>query len=165
MKKKLLYMTAALLIPIGIAHASGPPEGKEGLWSLNRQTTDMPGNKKDVWAPIKVCLSHAYNQYVLRLAKNIPGCTIVSESNQGNEYVVEMKCVVGKTVLDTRSRTTMVGDTSAHAESHTTYAPAMNGNSETIMISDSKYISSCPAGLQPGDRINADGTISHGWKH
>jgi len=151
MKKTLLGITVAMFVPIGMAHASGPPEAKEGLWSLNRQMTEMPGNKKDVSAPVKICISHAYNQYVEGLAKNMTSCTTVSESIQGNKYFKELRCVVGKTVIDTKGTTTMLGDTSTHTESHTIYTPAMFGNSETITTSDSKYIGRCPAGMQPGE--------------
>jgi hypothetical protein len=165
MTRKLLYTTAVVLLPIGIALASGPPQGKEGLWSVNRQMIDNPGNKKDVFPPIKLCRNRAYDQYVMGLAKNMHGCTTVSESTQGNKYFVELKCVVGKTVIDTKGTTTFQGDTSGHSESHTTYIPPMFGKSESTMIIDSKYIGSCPAGMQPGDRINGDGTIAHGWKH
>lgn len=165
MKKRLLYATTAVLLPIGIALASGPPEGKEGLWSLTRQTTDNPGGKKEVWPPVTICLSHAYNQHVLELAKKTPGCTTVSESTEGNKYSSESRCVIGNTVLDTKGTTTLQGDTYTHGEGRTTYTPAMDGKTETIMISDAKYLGSCPAGMQPGDRKNADGTIAHGWKH
>lgn len=166
MKNKLLVCTAAaLLLPINMALASGPPETKAGLWSLSRQTIDNPGNKKNVWPPMKICRNPAYDQYVLGLAKGLPGCTTVNESTQGNKYSAELRCVIGATVVDTKGTTTYQGGTSTHAESYTTYTPAMYGKSETIMIIDSKYIGSCPAGMQPGDRTNADGTISHGWKH
>jgi hypothetical protein len=33
------------------------------------------------------------------------------------------------------------------------------------MIQDQKYIGSCPADMQPGDRKSEDGTILHLWKH
>jgi hypothetical protein len=29
------------------------------------------------------------------------------------------------------------------------------------MVMEQKYMGSCPAGAQPGDRINADGSIVH----
>jgi hypothetical protein len=31
------------------------------------------------------------------------------------------------------------------------------GKSETVMIMDSKYLGSCPAGMKPGDVVMADG--------
>ena len=165
MTRKLLCTTALVLLPIGIALASGPPHLKEGLWSLDRQTIDSPGNKKDVAPTIKTCRSDAYDQYVLGLMKNMHGCTTVTDSTQGNRYLLDMKCTVGKTVIETKGTTTYQSDTFAHAVSHTTYTPAMYGRSETTTIADSKYIGSCPAGMQPGDRINTDGTIAHGSKH
>lgn len=165
MTKRLLYTTTALLLPIGIALASGPPETKPGLWSVTNQTIDNPGSNKQVWPPMTVCRNHAYDQYVLSLAKSMPGCTTVSESTQGNKYFMDFRCIVVKTVIDSKGTTTFQGDTSAHSESHTTYTPAMDGKTETIMTSDSKYIGSCPAGMQPGDIKHANGTIMHGWKH
>jgi Protein of unknown function (DUF3617) len=163
-KRTTLYAIGAFLLPAAIALASGPPAQKEGLWLLNRQTIDNPGNKKEVWPPIKVCRDHAYDQHVLELAKKIPGCTAVSESTHGNTYLTDLKCVIGNTTLDTKSTTTVQGDTASHGESHTLYTPAMDGKTETIMISDAKYLGSCPPGMQPGDRMNADGTIVHGQK-
>jgi hypothetical protein len=57
------------------------------------------------------------------------------------------------------------GDIAAHGESHTLYTPAMDGKTETIMFSDAKYLGSCPAGMQPGDRMDANGSNVHGGKH
>ena len=165
MKKRTLYAVTAFLLPATIALAGGPPELKEGFWSLDRQTIDNPGNKKDAWAPIKICRDHAYDQYVLELAKKVPGCTAVSESTQGNVYSADLKCVIGSTTLETKSTTTAQGDTAFHSESRTVYTPPMEGKTETIMISDAKYLGACPAGMQPGDRMNADGTIVHSRKH
>jgi hypothetical protein len=165
MKRRTLYTATAFLLAATIAFAGGPPVLKAGLWLLNRQTIDNPGNKKDVWPPIKICRDHAYDQYVLELVKKVPGCTTVSETTHGNTYQTDMKCVIGTTTLETKSTTTVQGDTASHGESHTLYTPAMDGKTETIMISDAKYLGSCPAGMQPGDRINANGTIAHGEKH
>jgi hypothetical protein len=53
MTRKLFYTTAVVFLPIGIALASGPPHMKEGLWSLNRQTIDSPGNKRTYYRPSK----------------------------------------------------------------------------------------------------------------
>jgi hypothetical protein len=134
MKKTLLCITAALFVPIGMAHASGPPEAKEGLWSVNRQIIQVPGNKKDLSAT-KICISHAHNQYVEGLAKNMTSCTTVSESTQGNKYSKELRCVVGKTVIDTKGTTTMLGDTTTHTESH--IRPSLPQRSETARPSRS----------------------------
>ena len=165
MSKKLLYTACALLLPIHMAFASGPPATKPGLWSVSRQTIDNPGNKKKVWPPIKVCHNHAFDIYVNDLMKRMPGCTTVSESTQGNKSFSELKCVIGKSVVETKGTTTYQGDTFVHSESNTTYAPALYGTSETTMTGDLKYIGSCPVGMQPGDQMNANGTISHLWKH
>jgi hypothetical protein len=163
MKKILVFAAAALLLPIGIANAADLPEQKEGLWSNHRQTTDNPGNQKSEQTTT-VCRNRAYDQYVLSLMKGMKGCTTVSESFQGGKYSVEMHCVIGSTVVDSKGTTTFQGDTAVHGESHATYTPAMGGISETTSITDSKYVGSCPAGAQPGDITYPDGRVTH-WKH
>jgi len=163
MKKMLIFAAAALLLPIGMATAADPPELKEGLWSNHMQTTDNPGNKTSEQTST-VCRSHAYDQYVQSLMKGMKGCTKINESFQGGKYSLEMHCVIGNTVVDSKGTTTFQGDTAARAESHATYTPAMGGVSETTTIMDSKYVGSCPAGAQPGDITYPDGRVTH-WKH
>jgi len=162
--KKMLVSAAAALLTIGIAMAGEAPEVKEGLWSIHRQTIDNPGNKKSDTSST-ICRNHAYDQHVQALAKNVKGCTRVSESFQGGKLSTEMHCVVAGTVIDTRETATYQGDTSTHAEIHTTYTPAFAGVTESTMIMDQKYIGSCPAGAQPGDMTSADGSVNHLWKH
>ena len=77
----------------------------------------------------------------------------------------ELHCVVAGTVIDTKSTGTIAGDTAAHTEIHTTFSPAFGGVTESTMIQDQKYVGSCPAGAQPGDMTNADGTVIHLGKH
>jgi hypothetical protein len=163
MKKMLISAAAALLLPIGIANAVDLPDQKEGLWSNHRQTIDNPGNQKSEQTTT-VCRNHAYDQYVLSLTKNTKGCTTVSESFQGGKHSIEVHCVIGSTVVDSKGTTTFQGDTAAHSETHATYTPAMGGVSETTMIMDAKYVGSCPAGAQPGDITYPDGRVTH-WKH
>ena len=164
MNKKLIPASAAFLLAIGTASAVDPPELKEGLWSIHRQVIDNPGNKKTE-STSSICRSHAYDQHAESLAKNVKGCTPMSSSVQGSKYSSAMHCVVAGTVIESQGSATYQGDMSAHSESHSTYSPAMGGVSETTMISDQKYVGSCPAGVQPGDMISADGRTTHLWKH
>ena len=126
-KSRTLCTATAFLLTATFALASGPPPLKEGLWLLNRQTIDNPGNKKEVWPPIRICRDHAYDQYVLDLAKKVPGCTTVSESMRGDTYLVDLNPAIGKTTLDTKSTTIVQNDIASHGESHTTYTRAIDG--------------------------------------
>jgi hypothetical protein len=157
---KMVVYAGALLLPVGIAIATNHPDLKEGLWSIHTQTIDNPGNKKSDGS-FTLCRSHSSDQAAEAHAKSIKGCTASSESFEGNKYSIEMHCTVGATVIDSKGTTTFGGDTSTHSENHATYTPAMAGISETTMIQDQKYLGSCPAGVQPGDRTNADGTVIH----
>lgn len=165
-RTKVLALACAstLLLSIGIAIAGDPPDVKEGLWSIRTQTTDNPGNVKSDHTT-KICRRHAYDEHVKTEAKNMKGCTTASESFVGNKYSVEMRCTVGATVIDSKGTTTFDGDSATHSETHATYTPAMAGISETTMIQDQKYLSACPAGVEPGDLTAEDGHVNHLWKH
>jgi Protein of unknown function (DUF3617) len=165
MKKMPGVMAAAFLLPIGIASAAGPPEQKEGLWSIHRQSIGNPGNQKTEPSST-ICCSHAYDAYTLSLVKNKKvGCTTLKEDWQGSTYSAESRCIVAGTAVDSKGTVSYTGDTSAHSETHATYTRALGGVSETTMIMDQKYVGSCPAGTRPGDLTNADGRVTHLWKH
>jgi hypothetical protein len=164
MKKMLVFAAAALWLTIGVSSAADPPELKEGLWSIHYQSIDNPGNKKSE-STSTICRNHAYDKSAEALAKNVKGCTKVTESFQDGKYSTELHCVVAGTTIETKGTATYQGDTSTHSESHTTYTPAFYGMSESTMTTDQKYVGSCPAGAQPGDRTTADGKVTRPGKH
>ena len=165
MKRILVSVAVTLMVAIGIANAVDPPQLKEGLWSIHSQSINNPGNKKSENDTYTLCRNHAYDQSALVLAKSVKGCTTVSESFQDGKGSVETHCVVAGTVIESKETYTYQGDTSFHSESHSTYAPAFAGMSETTRIVDQNYVGSCPAGAQPGDRTDADGKVIHSGKH
>jgi|HubBroStandDraft_6_1064221.scaffolds.fasta_scaffold00030_56 hypothetical protein len=164
MKKILVAAVALPLLAIGIAYAVDPPEQKEGLWSIHRQSIDNPGNKKTESSQT-ICRNHAYDAYARSLAKTVKGCTTLNESFQGGKYSIESHCVITGTVMESKGTVTYQGDISAHSETHVTYSPAMDGVSETTMTMDQKYIGSCPPGAQPGDLTQPNGRVTHLWQH
>ena len=147
-------------LAIAAAGAGDAPEVKEGLWSVHTQTIENPGNKKTEGS-FELCRSHAYDQSVRATAKAMKACTMTNESLQGGKYSSGTHCVVGGTTIESKGTTTFQGDTSTHSETHSTYSPAMGGISESTTIMDQKYVGSCPAGMQPGDRKMADGRVVH----
>jgi len=160
MKKNRMLVSAAAALVLPLANAADAPEMKEGLWSIRTQTIDSPGNKKSD-STRTLCRNHAYDKSVEALAKTVKGCTKLNETVEGGKISSAMHCVVAGTTIDTKQTGTIAGDTSSHSEIHTTYSPAFGGVTESTMIQDQKYVGSCPAGAQPGDMTNADGTVIH----
>jgi len=151
MKKWLAVMAAVLLLPLAIASAADPPEQKEGLWSIHRQSINNSGSQTTE-SSSTICRSHSYDAYTLSLVKNKkPGCATLKEDWQGSIFSIESHCIVAGTAVDSKGTVTYTGDTSAHSETRAMYAPALGGVSETTMIMDQKYVGSCPAGAQPGE--------------
>jgi hypothetical protein len=163
MRKTPVFVLVILFL-VGLALAVEPPPMKEGLWSVRTQMTNQPGNAKTDFT-FKLCRSHAYDQHALELAKNNKGCKLVSENFTGGTYTLDSECNMGGTVLKSKTTTTFQGDTASHSETHGTYTPAFQGMTGSTIIQDQKYLGACPAGVGPGDRINADGSIMHLWRH
>ena len=162
--RKTPAILLGFLFVVGLALAVEPPQMKEGLWSIRTQMTDNPGNVKSDFTQ-KLCRSHAYDQHAHELVKNMKGCKVVSENFTGGTYTVELECNVLGTVIKSKSTTTYQGDATFHSVSHATNTPPLRGVSESTIIMDQKYLGACPAGVEPGDRIAVDGSITHTWRH
>jgi hypothetical protein len=157
-------MTAviALLGLIASAYALNPSL-KEGYWTVHTVTVDQPGNKTSE-GKYSLCRNHAFDAANEARAKQ-PGCTMKSQSVQGNKHSTEMSCVVAGTTINSNGFSTYNSDTSVHSETNATYSPAFMGMTAEKMTVDFTYVGSCPAGIQPGDRVNQNGTVMHLWKH
>ena len=159
MKKILISIAAALVLPVGTVNALPTPDLQEGLWSIHTQSVTNLGYKTDD-STYSLCRNHAYDKEAESIVKNMKGCTTVSESSVGGTFFSEMHCTVGNSVITTKGTGT-VSNTSSHSESHATYVPAMYGMSEVAVIQDQKYVGSCPAGMKPGDTMKPNGTMVH----
>jgi hypothetical protein len=160
--KYWISLGVAVLLPVALVRAD-PPELQEGLWGQHTQTVNNPGNKKTE-ATEKKCSSHDLDKKGYAVWKATKGCSVTSESTLAGVYTQVTSCNVS--VADAgrfTSKVTMTirGDTSVHAESQTTYTPAIDGVTDSSSIIDAKYLGSCPAGMKPGDMIGEDGKIVH----
>jgi hypothetical protein len=159
MKKATLALTiSALALPI--ANATDPPDVKEGLWSVHTEITNNPGGKK-VESTYTLCRTHAFDQLVRDREKAMKGCSTVGENLQDRTYSSEVRCATRSTTIESKGSTIFEGDSSSHGDTRVTYTPALGGVSESTIITDQKFVGSCPDGTQPGDRINPDGTVIH----
>jgi hypothetical protein len=163
MTKKSVWLMAAVAVPVTLAYALDTPPLREGLWSIHTVTTTNPGNKTTD-ATVTLCRNHAYDAYLDAEVNSHKECTL-TKSGSSSRMTIDGSCKVGGSTLVSKATVTMSGDTASHSETHTTYTPALYGTSESTMIQDQKYVGSCPADMQPGDRKSASGTIMHTWKH
>jgi hypothetical protein len=153
--------TAACLAGFSL-FAADPPAMKEGLWSIHTISIDNPGNKKSEGTR-SICRNHAYDARIRQQTeqKQKQTCKSNSEASSGNTFTAESECSVQNSIIKSKGVTTFNGDSSIHSETHGTYTPALFGVAETTIIMDQKYVGACPAGMQPGDFMSADGKITH----
>ncbi len=159
MKKTMLALAITGLV-LPIASATDPPDVKEGLWSVHTEITNNPGGKKTE-STYTLCRSHAFDQLQRSREKSMKGCSMLSESLTDNKYTSEFRCAAGATTIESKGSTTYQGNSASHADAHVTYTPALGGVTESLIVTDQKFVGSCPDGTQPGDRTNPDGTVIH----
>ena len=145
-----------------VLYAADPPAVKEGLWSIHTVSIDNPGSKKTDGTR-SICRNHAYDTRIREQAEKQQKqtCKSANRTSSGNSFTDESECTVQGSVIKTKGVTTFTGDTAFHSETHATYTPALYGNAETTMVIDQKYVGPCPAGMEPGDFMSADGKITH----
>lgn len=156
MKKGMI--PAVIVASLAVAHAANAPEMKEGLWSVH--TTVISGSAKNEGS-FTLCRSHAFGESVENREKDVLKCNVLRETHEAGKYSSETHCTAGGIAIDTKETITFQGDTEFHSEAHSTTTTSTGSPTEMTMIHDQKYLGSCPAGVQPGDRVNADGTVIH----
>jgi hypothetical protein len=157
--RRVLLAVAGTGLVLLMAGPVDPPALKEGLWSVHMETTTNPAGKKSQ-ASYTLCHNHAFDESTRAAEKAMKGCNTVSENFQNGTYSSEVQCKIGATTIDSKGITTYTDDTT-HGETQVSYSPAMGGVTGSVIVTDSKYQGACPAGTEPGDRTNADGTVIH----
>jgi hypothetical protein len=162
MNLRIKKLILPALLTVAAVFAAEEPTFKEGLWSIHTVTTDNPGNKKSETTR-SVCRDHAYDAASRVKAKAMMAkiCKTNTLTGSGSKYISESECVQMGSTMHSKGVLTISGDTAAHNEETTTFAPPMNGIAETTMIMDQKYVGACPAGMQPGESMDANGNVIH----
>jgi hypothetical protein len=161
--KRLGLPALSFLLLAGVAGAFDYPYAKEGLWTIHTKDIENPGNKVTE-RDYSICRNHAYEDYVRSRSKRSE-CKTLQENLSGSVFTTENECTLYGTVIHSVGKTVFTGDSASHTESHSTFAPASFGRTESATIIDEKYVGSCPTNMQPGDSMTKDGRIVHLWHH
>jgi hypothetical protein len=156
------WLLPAALLPalllVALARAASPPLLKEGLWQVQGEIVENPGDKHRAFA-YRVCRNHAYDRSMDERVREVQGCrTSVSDHGHGR-FMSSSRCTVDNVVIDSQGTTFYESDTATHAESHSTYSPAYHGRTDETIVQDQRYLGNCPQGMQPGDRLMPDGSL------
>ena len=132
----------------GSSYAADVPDIKPGLWT----TTTTTGEAQRPPVTASMCSSTALLQALVdqRLKGPNHPCKRVSVTHSGSTITEQSECKFGDTVAKSKSVTVVTGNTAVHTEIH------QEGKS-AVIVSDSKYVGACPAGMQLGDFIADNG--------
>ena len=160
MTRTHVYMGILLALAVTGARAANPPQLREGLWEIQIRGTENPGAKKTEYS-FRLCRDHAYDKETDNLVKNNKNCKTKLDSLGGDRFSASSRCSVSGVIIVSQGVSAYQGGDTVHSESTATYTPPLYGKSDETMIQDQRYLGSCPAGMKPGDRMMADGSIVH----
>ncbi len=153
---RLLVIALALAI-VPAAGAQEFPKLKPGLWS---QTTTNAARPKDKPQASTLCLDDSTQQYVYRMSMGMMAglCSKHDLKVAGNKVTIDAVCDLGVTRMQTKSVTTLTGDTAYRTEAHAVFDPPLKGTPrDSVTIIDGKHIGACKEGQQPGDMTLPNG--------
>jgi hypothetical protein len=132
----------------GAACAADVPDIKAGLWA----TTTTSGDAQLPAVTASLCSSTALLQTLVdqRLKGPNHPCKRISILHSGTTITEQSECKFGDTVTKSNSVTVVTGNIAVHTE-------IRQEGSYGIIVSDSKYVGPCPAGMQLGDFVADNG--------
>jgi hypothetical protein len=143
----------ASLRPAG-ADEFKPPPMRDGLWETHSVLAAAGKTESDI--TIKMCQSKELTQQSQATSDEMrkrDQCTSVVTQQSGDKIIEESRCAKGPNAgAVTKFVYSHTGDTASHIEVH-----SLKGGAEHVTTMDMKYLSSCPAGMKPGDVIMPDG--------
>jgi len=145
----------------GVAFADefNPPPMKDGLWETHSVSTQAGKNTSEI--TIKMCQTKELTQSSQAMSQELRKrneCISTVVQRSGNTTVVESRCAKGNNAGQVvRISYSITGDTALRMEMH-----QQKGGAEQTTVVDSKYLSSCPAGMKGGEMIMPDGKVVGG---
>lgn len=132
----------------GASLAADVPDIKPGLWA----TTTTTGDPQMPAATASMCSSTALLQALVEQRLKGPDhpCKRISVAHSGATITEQSECKFGDSVTQSKSVTVVTGNSAVHTEIR------QEGKS-TVIVSDSKYVGACPAGMKLGDFVADNG--------
>jgi hypothetical protein len=156
MKQRVTIMAAVLAL--SVARAADPPPLQEGLWEVHGRAIEGPSGKTTTFT-YRLCRNHAFDAAEDAQVKNVRECNTSFDDLGGGKFASASSCNVGGRVIVSKGTYAYESATSTRSESHAIYTPPFNGKSEETLVQDQHFVGPCPAGMNPGDRIMADGSV------
>jgi hypothetical protein len=145
-----------------VAVAEEPPMQRPGFWQLHMQMATIPESPMNGETTWRMCRDDAYNLRERESAKKSDvACSVNKWQRTAEGFAVTKTCKIAGSVVSTRGTVREDASGILHTEMHISYAPAVNGVKEFTVVSDQKLLGSCPEGVKGGDRVDADGSVTH----
>jgi len=137
------------------ARAVDLPARRPGLWdvTMHMAAGTMPP------ITMKFCTDESVDaaMYKLGMSPGAPPCSRKDMQRSGNVVTMDSVCQMDASKLTSHIEMTFTGDTAYRTSIKSHYDPPLNGQRESSMSQDAKWIGPCPPDMQPGDMIGPSG--------
>ena len=157
MPRFLAIALALAFAPAAAASAQDFPKLKSGLWSTTTTTAGRPKAQPQVST---LCLDESTQQYVYRMSMGMMAglCSRHDMKVTGNTVTIDAVCDLGVTRMQTKSVTTLSGDSAYRTEARAVFDPPLkNTPRDSVTVIDGKHVGPCKEGQQPGDMTLPNG--------
>jgi hypothetical protein len=138
------------------ARADQTPQRKPGLWEITMSSGDAAAPRIGLKMCIDAATDAALRDYAMGVGKR--NCSKNDVKSDGKEITTDAVCTVAGKQMISHSITKFSGDTAYHTDVETRYEPPMRGETAGTAMQDGKWTGPCPAHVQPGEMIAADGS-------
>jgi opacity protein-like surface antigen len=156
--KKTITLAALAALCLSAAQAADPPPLQEGLWEVRGRSVENPGGKASDFS-YRLCRNRAFDAAMDAQVKNAKECTTSFDDLGGGRFAAASSCSLGGRTIVSKGTYTYDSAVSTHQESHATYTPPFQGKTEETLTQEQHFVGPCPAGMNPGDRIMANGVL------
>jgi hypothetical protein len=131
------------------------PQRKPGLWQV---TTTSPGRDMPPRV-VQMCMDASTDAAMTSLGTAMAGgvCSRNEITRAGATVTTVSVCKVGQTQAASQAVTRFMGDSAYHTDIKSSFDPPVMGQATAVLAQDAKWTGACPAGMQPGDLVMANG--------
>ena len=151
--KKHIVLALAMVAGLSFAaqvQAQDFPARKPGLWEVVMESAARPGGFST-----RLCLDSSVDKKMMErgLTMSRPGvqCSQRDIKATASKVTVDSVCSDGARTTTTHAETIFQGNSAYRTVAKVKYAPALNGNAESTVSQNAKWLSACPADWRPGD--------------
>jgi hypothetical protein len=147
--------SVSLIFAVGLAAAGDVPPRKPGLWEMALSTASSKRPPRIARYCIDAATAALMDNFAAGATQQ--NCRKNESHHEGVNTVVDSECTIGTSKVTGHAVISASDNAHFHIVIHSHFDPPLYGPADVDTVQESKWLSACPADMQPGDMISATG--------